>query len=166
MILQFSYKYWHLRYLEHVKFISQCLLPCLTNAIFQRELMNVTKDSNENILLLSTKCVFPQPVTGKLNYFHFETQITFSVIQKKWYDILEVLWLWIWLRIGLFGLWSITRKKTFYATLNHLDLSFGYQTQMTFDEQTFVRHFPLVLRLIWNSLSVWIAKVGEKKHIV
>lgn len=68
--------------------------------------------------------------------------------------------------IGLLGLWSITRKKTFYATLNHLDLSFGYQTQMTFDEQTFVRHFPLVLRLIWNSLSVWIAKVGEKKHIV
>lgn len=101
LILQFSYKYWHLRYLEHVKFISQCLLPCFTNAIFQRELMNVTKESNENILLLSTKCVFPQPVTGKLNYFQFETQITFSVIQKKWYDILEVLWLWIWLWVGL-----------------------------------------------------------------
>lgn len=97
LILQFSYKYWHLRYLEHVKCISKCLLPCLTNAIFQRELMNVTKDSNENILWLSIKCVFPQPVTGKLNYFHFETQITFSVIHKKWYDILEVLQLWIWI---------------------------------------------------------------------
>lgn len=43
---------------------------------------------------------------------------------------------------------QLQEKKTFYATLNHLDLSFGYQTQMTFDEQTFVRHFPLVLRLI------------------